>query len=158
MLSILVRLEWTRAAPSPPISLVRTIDRLESFILETTGNGLGCLLHGSRVPILFFADDNDLLSHFVEDLQNLVHPLDSFNDRQELAMNLSKTKVMVLNTLKATLDQTQITFQSDIIHTTSSYTYLGALFLGPRFSMRIVAPPRVSWSYATVSTLERQCF
>jgi len=59
-------------------------------------------------------------------------------------VNLSKTKVVVFNALKARLDQTLIPFHDNHIDTSTSYTYLGVLFSGPRFSMREASPPRIS--------------
>lgn len=80
------------------------IDELESYILETCDPDVGFLLHDSSIPIILFPDDIVLLSHSVEGLQILIHALNSFSDRQELQVNLSKIKVMVFNASKVTLD------------------------------------------------------
>lgn len=130
------------------------IDELESFILETIDAKVGGLLHHNWVPFLLLVDEIILISLVVAGIRSLVDALDTFSTRQGLEVNLSKTKVMAFNVLKATLDQTKISFYNSLIETTSSYTNLEVLYIGPRFSMSIAPPPQVRHGYVVVSTLE----
>lgn len=92
---------------------------------------LGGLLHGNRVPIIVFVDGIVLISHTTTGLQGLVDALDSFTSRQELVVNLGKTKVLAFDVSKATIDLMEIAFWDSVIETTTSYTYLRELFFGP---------------------------
>lgn len=142
--------------PLSPTLFGLQIDELEPFILEIASPQT-CILHGSHVPILLFTYDIVLLSHTIEGIQCLVNTLDSFNSKQELIVNLSKTNVLAFNVSKHTFDQIQITYRNKSIEMASSYTSLGILFSRPRFMMKATAPPRVRRGYVAVSSLKRQC-
>jgi hypothetical protein len=54
---------------------------------------------------------------------------------------LGKTKVMIFNRLKKTLDL-HFFFKGEEIEITNTYTYLGVQFLGPCFSLQPALRPR----------------
>lgn len=120
--NILSTIKVKQRCPLSPTLFGLFIDELESFIFDATDVEVGGLLHDSRGPLLLFADDIILISHIVTGLQSLVAALDTFSSQQGLEVNLKKTKVMVFNISKATLNSTQILFCGSLIET-SSYTY-----------------------------------
>ena len=67
-------------------------------------------------------------------------------------MNLSKTKVMIFNGVKKTTDF-RFLFKGEEIEITSTYTYLGVQFSGPRFSLRLALQPRVNKGYESLALL-----
>ena len=71
-------------------------------------------------------------------------------------VNLGKTRVMVFNCLKTS--RLHFIFQGQEIEITSSYMYLGVMFSGPRFSMRLAIQPKVNKGMGSLAFLEKQCF
>ena len=72
-------------------------------------------------------------------------------------MNLGKTKVIIFNGVKKTLDF-HFLFKGEEIEIVSTYTYLGVKFSGPRFSLRPALQLRINKGYGSLALLERQCF
>jgi hypothetical protein len=57
-------------------------------------------------------------------------------------VNLGKTKVMIFNCLKKSLSGFHFYFRGvEVEITTSTYTYLGVQFSGPRFGLRQALQP-----------------
>jgi hypothetical protein len=106
---------------------------------------------------LAFADDVVLLASSPEGLQRQLDALALFCDLRQLTVNLGKTKVMIFNGLKKSLDL-HFFFRGEEIEITNTYTYLGVQFSGPRFSLRPTLQPRINKGYGSLALLERQCF
>jgi hypothetical protein len=119
---------------SPTLSRIY-IDELEAFLHEHIRDNKGCLLHQVLLSILLFVDNMVLLTSSPEGLQRQLDALTFFYDLQQLTVNLGKTKFMIFNGLKKTLDL-HFFFKAEDIELTSTYTYLGVQFSGPRFSLR----------------------
>lgn len=107
------------------------------------------LLHGIQFSILLFFNDILLLLHTTKGLLCLVNALDSFNDKQEMVVNLSKTRFWssIFPGLRPTRLRSlpgQSYRDLDLL--------LGVIFLRPIYSMRSMAR-----LYAIVSTLGCQC-
>ena len=49
------------------------------------------------------------------------------------------------------------TYGQDTIEYTDAYTYLGVVFMGPRFTLRRAAKTRLTRAYAALGGLERMC-
>ena len=69
-----------------------------------------------------------------ESLQRLLDGLASVCDLRQLSVNLSKTRVMVLNCMKTS--HLYFYFQGHAIEITTSYVYLGVKFSRPHFSLK----------------------
>ena len=110
------------------------IDELEAFLQEHTQEKDGCLLHQVLISILLFADDIVLISSSPEGLQRQLDALALFCELRKLTVNRSKTKVMIFNGVKKNLDF-RFLFKGEEVEITSTYTYLGVQFSGPRFSL-----------------------
>jgi hypothetical protein len=90
-----------------------------------------------------FADDVILLASSPEGLQRQLDALALFCDLRQLMVNLGKTKVMIFNGSKKILFDHHFFFKGEEIEITNTYTYLGVLFTGPRFSLWHALQPRV---------------
>ena len=99
-----------------------------------------------------------LLAPSPDGLQRQLDALALFSDLRQLMVNLGKTKVMVFNTSKKFLCDLHFYIRGEEIEITSSYTYLGVLFTGPRSSLRPALQPRINKGYGSLALLERQCF
>jgi hypothetical protein len=99
-----------------------------------------------------------LLVSSLEGLQRQLDALALFCDLRQLTVNLGKTKVMIFNGSKKTLFDHHFFFRGEEIGITNTYTYLGVLFIGPRFSLWHALQPRVSKGYGSLALLESQCF
>lgn len=128
------------------------IDELEAFIHEHIQDTDGCLLHQVLIYILLFADDVVLLSSSLEGLQRQMDALALFCDLQQLAVNLGKTKVMIFNGVKKTLDL-HFLFRGEEVEITSTYNYLRVRFSGPHFSLRPMVQPQINKGYGSISLL-----
>lgn len=87
------------------------IDEPVSFLHEQIQEGDGFLLHQVLISLLLFADDLVLLASSPEGLQRQIDTLANFCDLRQLMVNLSKTKVMVFNTVKGTLTDLHFNFR-----------------------------------------------
>ena len=68
-------------------------------------------------------------------------------------VNLGKIQVMVFNCLKTS--HLHFIFQGQEIEITSSYTYLGVMFFGLRFSMRLSIHSRVNKGMGSLAMLKK---
>ena len=132
------------------------IDELETFLHEHTQETDGCLLHQVLISILLFVDDIVLLSSSPEGLQRQLDALALFCELRKLTVNLSKTKVMIFNGIKKSSDF-HFLFKGEEVEITSTYTYLGVQFSGPRFSLWPTLQPRINKGYGSLALFERQC-
>jgi hypothetical protein len=134
------------------------IDELESFLHEHIQEGDGCLLHQVLISLLLFVDDLVLLASTPEGLQRQIDALANFCDLRQLTVNLGKTKVLIFNASKSSLTDLHFYYRGAEIEITTTYTYLGVQFTGPRFGMRQALQPRLSKGYGSLALIERQCF
>jgi hypothetical protein len=102
-------------------------------------------------------DDVVLLASSPAGLQRQLDALALFCDLWQLTINLGKTKVMIFNESKKSVDL-HFLFRGEEIEITSAYTYLGVRFSGPRFNFQPALQPRITKGYGPLSLLERQCF
>ena len=143
-----------QGCPLSPTLFGIYIDELETFLHEHTQETDGCLLHHVLISILLFADDVVLLSSSPKGLQRQLDALALFCDLRKLTVNLSKTKVMIFNGVKKT-SHFRFLFKGEEVEITSTYTYLGVRFSGPRFSLRPTLQPRINKGYGSLALLER---
>jgi hypothetical protein len=73
-------------------------------------------------------------------------------------INLGKTKVINFNASKNFLLDYHFYFKREEVEITTTDTYLGVQFLGPRFGLRKALQPRINKGYDSLVLLERQCF
>lgn len=94
---------------------------LESIFRRLNWEHLGINIDGQLLSHLRFADDIVLLAKTAEDLTRMIKELAKESEREGLAMNPEKTRVMT-NGYKHTIDlgSTQISY-------TDEYVYLGQL-------------------------------
>ena len=71
------------------------VDGLEKHLLQTADIDASTL-RGVLMPLLLYADDLILMSTSAAGLQKQLDALASFCDQRQLTVNLSKTKVVVL--------------------------------------------------------------
>ena len=64
---------------------------------------------------------------------------------------------MIFNGTKKTLDF-RFLFKGEEVEITSTYTYLGVQFSGPRLSLQPTLQPQINKGYESLALLERQCF
>jgi hypothetical protein len=131
-----------QGCPLSPTLFGIYIDELESFLHEHIQEGDGCLLHQVLISLLLFADDLVLLASTPEGLQRQIDALASFCDLRQLMVNLGKTKVLIFNASKSSLTDLHFYYRGAEIEITTTYTYLGVQFTGPRF--RYAAGPSTS--------------
>ena len=93
-----------QGCPLSPALFGIYIDELETFLHEHTQETDGCLLHQVLISILLFVDDIVLLSSSPEGLQRQLDALALFCELRKLTVNLNKTKVMIFNGMRKTLD------------------------------------------------------
>jgi hypothetical protein len=98
-----------------------------------------------------------LLASSLEGLQRQLNALAIFCNLRQLTINLGKTKVMIFNELKKTMDL-HFFFRWEEIEITNTYTYLGVQFSRPRFILQSALQPWINKGYGSLSLLERQCF
>jgi len=87
------------------------------------------------ISIFLFADDVVLLASFPEGLERHLEALALFCDLRQLMVNLGKTKVIIFNGSKKSVDL-RFFFKGKEIEITNTYTYSGVPFFGPRFSLQ----------------------
>jgi hypothetical protein len=131
-----------QGCPLSPTLFGIYIDELESFLHEHIQEGDGCLLHQVLISLLLFVDDLVLLASTPEGLQRQIDALANFCDLRQLTVNLGKTKVLIFNASKSSLTDLHFYYRGAEIEITTTYTYLGVQFTGPRFSMRQALLPR----------------
>jgi hypothetical protein len=85
--------------------------------------------------MFLFVDDVVLLASSLEGLQRQLDALALFCDLRQLTINLGKTKVIIFNGSKKSVDL-HFFFRGEEIDITNAYTYLGVRFSGPRFNLR----------------------
>ena len=120
-----------------PILFALYIDHLEHIIREEGGDG--CPLADAVIRILLYADDVVLISSSAAGLQRHLDILHSFCVTWGLTVNLQKTKIMVFNTNRQTLQTLHFLYDSQPVEIVTSYTYLGVLFTGPLLRFRPAA-------------------
>jgi len=83
-----------QGCPLSPTLFGLYVDGLEKHLLETADIDAPTLM-GVMVPLLLYADDLILMSKSASGLQKQLDALASFCEQRQLAVNLSKTKVVV---------------------------------------------------------------
>ena len=86
------------------------------------------ILGNTKLNCLLYADDLIMLSESREGLQNCMDHLETYCDKWEMQVNLSKTKMVTFAKPDLTRKDTQITFGNQIIDSVSEYKYLGIVF------------------------------
>jgi hypothetical protein len=119
-----------QGCPLSPTLFGIYIDELEAFLHEHIQDGDRCLLHQVLISILLFVDDVVLLASSPAGLQRQLDALALFCDLRQLTVNLGKTKVMIFNGSKKSVDL-HFFFRGEEIEITNAYTYLGVRFSGP---------------------------
>jgi hypothetical protein len=142
-----------QGCPMSPTLFGIYIDELEAFLHDHIQNNDGCLLHWVPISILLFAYDVVLLASSPEKLQRQLDALALFCDLRQLTVDLGKTRVMIFNGSKKSIDL-HFFFRGEEIEITIPYTYLGVRFLGPRFSLRPTLQPRIAKGYGSLALLE----
>jgi hypothetical protein len=115
---------------------------------------------GSDIHLATFSRDiNDvvLLALSPKGITETVGCLSLFCDLQQLTVNLGKTKVMIFNGSKKSIDL-HFFFKGKEIEITCTYTYLGVQFSRPRFILRPALQPLDHQGLRIFSPSERQCF
>jgi hypothetical protein len=131
------------------VVLIQIITRLSWWVTHST----------SGVDLLTFIRRRlGLMASTPEGLQRRIDALASFCDLRQLMVNLGKTKVLIFNASKSSLTELHFHYKGEEIEITTTYTYLGVQFTGPRFSMRHDLLPRISKGYGFLAIIERQCF
>jgi hypothetical protein len=97
------------------------IDELEAFLHEHIQGSNGCLLH--QVLIFLSVDEVVLLASSPEGLQIQLDALALFCDLRQLTINLGKSKVMIFNGSKKSIDF-HFFFKGKEIEIIDTYTYL----------------------------------
>ena len=77
--------------------------------------------------VLIYADDTIIVSESPTDLQNALNSLNNYCSTWNLAVNTSKTKIMIFSRGKVR-NKPSFLFGSDQIDTCDDYTYLGVIF------------------------------
>ena len=146
-----------QGCPLSPTLFGIYVDEVSDYI-DREGDR-GAQLAGTWIPLLLYADDIVLISDSPEGMQRQLDALHSFAEDSGLSVNLGKTKVMVFNTTPQWVGRSAPTFTygQDIVEYTDAYTYLGAVFTGPRFTLRRAAETRLTRAYAALGGLERMC-
>lgn len=118
-------------------------------------NQNGCLLHHKWISIIPFADDVALLALTSKGLLHHVDALPVLCTLTQLTVNLFKTKVMVFNTVKEAFSHLPFHFPGQEVEITTSYLYLGVLFNGPTFGMKLAtqAPVKMNFFDALVKLM-----
>jgi hypothetical protein len=109
------------------------IDKLEAFLPEHIQDSGGCLLHLVLISILLFANDVVLLASSPTGLRRQLDALALLCDLQQLTVYLGKSKVMIFNETKKSVDLHF--FRGEEIELTNAYMYLGVWFSRPHFSL-----------------------
>lgn len=114
-----------QGCPLSPTLFGLCIDQLEEIVQKYVGEEedrptIGAL----TVLILMYADDVVLLAHSVKTLQKLMDILQEFCNVNGLAVNVAKTKAMVIETHN-NRDQPIITYKEQEIEIVDSFKYLG---------------------------------
>jgi hypothetical protein len=114
--------------PLSPLLFGLLIDRFEGFMGEHAPL-VGVDIAGSRVRVLFYADDLVLLAESAEDLQRALDCLSSFCDATKLAVNTDKSEIVVFNSEYTRAGrQPRWTYQGDTVEVKQKFTYLGVEF------------------------------
>jgi len=106
----------------------------------------GAQLAGTWIPLLLYVDDIVLISDSPEGMQHHLDALHRFAHDSGLSVNLGKTKVMVFNTTPQWIRRSTpaFTYGHETVEYTDAYTYLGAIFTGPIFSLRRAVETRLT--------------
>ncbi|MCO5600466.1 hypothetical protein L7F22_054579 [Adiantum nelumboides] len=114
-----------QGCPLSPILFGLCIDQLEEIVQKYVGEEEDRLTIGAlTVLILMYADDVVLLANSVKTLQKLMNVLQEFCNVSGLAVNVAKTKAMVIKTHK-NRDQPIITYNGQEIEIVDNFKYLG---------------------------------
>ena len=116
----------------------------------------GAQLAGTWIPLLLYADDIVLIAESLDGMQKQLDALHKFAEDSGLSVNLGKTKVMVFNTTPQWVRRSapKFAYGQDIVEYTDTYTYLGVVFAGPKFTLKKAVDTR---AYAALGGLERMC-
>lgn len=99
----------------------------------------GYFFHHVLIAILLFVHDVILLSHFADRLQRHLMLLIVFSNNRQLLVNINKMKAMIFNASRVVASKFQFFEKGDPLEITAFYTYLGVLFFGPSFSLRVAS-------------------
>jgi len=83
------------------------------------------VLNSQKITSLMYADDMVILSHSQTDLQKGLYLLETYCNKWQLEVNISKTKIMVFN---QQIKDTQLKYQDKPLEIVHEFTYLGIKF------------------------------
>lgn len=146
-----------QGCPLSPTLFGMYIDEVSDYI-DREGDR-GAQLAGTWIPLLLYADDIVLIAESPEGMQKQLDAVHKFAEDSGLSVNLGKTKVMVFNTTPQWVRRSapKFAYGQDIVEYTDTYTYLGVVFAGPKFTLKKAADARLSRAYAALGGLERMC-
>ena len=114
-----------QGCPLSPTLFGLYVDGLEKHLLATADIDALTLM-GVMVPLLLYADDLILMSESASGLQKQLDALASFCEQRQLAVNLSKTKVVVFEARQS--DVCDFVLSGAVVERVESYEYLGFVF------------------------------
>ena len=83
-----------------------------------------CKLFNLDVSALLYADDTTLIYETSHELQRAINIVENFCKENEIAINISKTKVMAVN-MGRRIDQSKITLEGQELEWVNKFKYLG---------------------------------
>ena len=94
-----------------------------------------------KVSLLLYADDIVLIAESPDGMQKQLDALHKFAEDSGLSVSLGKTKVVVFNTTPQWVRRSapKFAYGQDIVEYTDTYTYLGVVFTGPKFTLKKAA-------------------
>ena len=115
--------------PLSPLLFGLFIDELEQWLKDHAGMGAGARLGAIMVHLLLYADDLALLSHTKEGLQRQLDALSSFCGAKRMAVNLTKTEIVVFRPQGTPMQPDwQWTYQGSPVQISAEFKYLGIIF------------------------------
>ncbi|MCO5600245.1 hypothetical protein L7F22_054355 [Adiantum nelumboides] len=146
-----------QGCPLSPTLFGMYIDEVSDYI-DREGDRVAQLA-GTWIPLLLYADDIVLIAESPDGMQRQLDVLQKFAEESGLSVNMGKTKTMVFNTTTQWVRRSapKFTYGQDNVEYTDAYTYLGAVFTGPKFALKKAANNRLSRAYAALGGLERMC-
>ena len=95
-------------------------------------------LNGLKVNLLMYADDILLLSSSAKGLQMALDQVSKFCNEWKLTINFSKTKVMVFNKPRASLNKNEFTVNGKQVDMCTEYVYLGIVITSTARTTRLL--------------------
>ena len=142
-----------QGCPLSPTLFGLYVDGLEKHLLDTADIDAPTLM-GVVVPLLLYADDLILMSETAAGLQKQLDALASFCSQRQLAVNLSKTKVVVFEAKHSKV--TDFVLNDAVVERADSYKYLGFVFHSTR-NMQFGTAYLVAAAKKALFAMRRRC-